>query len=44
LSAEAFKLVLRNDQDPASDERIDRQKESKLFWAKERKELKRDIE
>jgi hypothetical protein len=41
---EAFKLAMLIDQDPASDEPIDREKESKLFWAKAEKDLMRELE
>jgi hypothetical protein len=41
---EAFKLAMLIDQDPASDEPIDQEKESKLFWKRARKELEREFE
>ncbi len=41
---EAIKLAMLIDQDPASDEPIDEAKESRLFWAKLRKNQKRDFE
>ena len=41
---EAFKLAMQLDQDPASDEPINPAKERRLFWAKEEKDLIRDLE
>jgi Family of unknown function (DUF5681) len=41
-NVEAFKLVMLIDDDPASDEPIDRETANKLFWEKERKELMRE--
>jgi hypothetical protein len=41
-NVEAFKLVMLIDDDPASDEPIDRETANKLFWEKERKQLIRE--
>ncbi|MFZ0603305.1 MAG: DUF5681 domain-containing protein [Roseiarcus sp.] len=41
---EAIKLAMLIDQDPASDEPIDEAKELRLFWAKFRKNQKREFE
>jgi uncharacterized protein DUF5681 len=41
-NVEAFKLAMLIDQDPASDEPIDRETMNRLFWAKEIKELRRE--
>jgi Family of unknown function (DUF5681) len=41
---EAIKLAMLIDQDPASDEPVDEAKELRLFWAKEKKALKREFE
>lgn len=42
-NVEAFKLAMLIDQDPASDEPIDRETASRLFWAREIKELSREM-
>jgi hypothetical protein len=41
---EAFKLAMLIDQDPASDEPIDPEKENRLLWAKEKRDLMRELE